>query len=219
VVSDQLPASAAGSSDEEKMKKSRAKIIVSVLVIAGLAEALRYRIYAENWYWHFRHGEVLVVGEYRVPVPRNWFVEDTGVKGGLLLRLDTQDRTGNSVPDAKLSFRALVGVSLDNVVLGSEKMEKMRDFHASMVRRAGSEPVFRSFDLGGETLSCVGGQTFNEMLRSGLGPSVQPLPQFFKRDPNVWFCQSSGRLMLNLSGTEADMPQIWGIVSHIRKAS
>ncbi len=194
------------------------RIVISVLLIAALLEVFRYRIYAENWYWHFRHGGVLVIDEYRVPVPGNWFVQDIAEKDKLMTRLDTGS-AASAEQYKKPKFHAQVGVFVNNTILGSEKLNGITEMQASFVRRDGFTPVLRSFDLGGETLSCVGGQTFNQVIESGLPQSAPRPPQFFQRDPNAWTCHSSGRLLLNIAGTDADMPQIWEIVSHIRKSS
>lgn len=195
------------------------KIATLVVLIAALVEGFRYRVYAENWYWHLRHGDSLIIDEYRVPVPGNWFVQDMGEKDRLLINLDTKDRTGNPPRDKKSRFHALVSVSVINTVLGPAKMEKIRELQAARVKGDGADPVFRNFDLGGESLSCVGGETFSQLIAGGHLPSTPATPQIFENDPRNWDCLSPGRLMLHITATDADMPQIWEMVSHIRKSS
>jgi hypothetical protein len=190
------------------------------LMVVGVATWIgyRYRILAENWYWHLRHGDTLAIDEYRVPVPRNWFVAETGDKAWLLFRLDTDDHTADPRRDKRGRSHAFVGVELTNAALTSEKLKKITSFEASVAKQHRSEPASRNFEFDGEKLSCVGGRTLNQMLAS-VRPSAPPLTQFYEKEPNIWNCQSSGRLYLQLSGTDADMPQIWEIVSHIRKRS
>ena len=193
---------------------------VGFLIVIALAawEGYRYRIFAENWYWHLRHGDTLAIDAYRVPVPRNWFVAETGDKEGLLLRLDTDDHTGDPQRDKRGRSHAFVGLLLSNVALTSEKLEKITSLEVSAAKEHGRELALRSFEFDGEKLSCVGEGTLNQVLASAR-PSAPALPQFYEKDPNVWNCRSSGRIDLQISGTDADMPQIWEIVSHIRKSS
>jgi hypothetical protein len=92
-----------------------------------------------------------------------------------------------------------------------EKLERWTTIQTSMVKKEGSEPDVRTFNLDGETISCVGGQRFSQFAAK--------TPQFFESDPNSGGCMSSGQLQVQFAGADADMPQVWNIVSHIRKRS
>jgi len=151
-------------------------------------------------------------------VPKNWLVLETDEKDSQSVRLDTDDRTGNPRQDRKPRFRSSVSVFLNNTLFTSERLGRFTSIEASKVTTHGHEPALRSFEFDGEKLSCVGGETFNQMLASAR-PSAPPPPQFYEKDPNIWTCQSSGRLFLQVLATDADLPQVWEIVSHIRKKS
>lgn len=84
------------------------------------------------------------------------------------------------------------------------------DVRSSMLKKEGVDPVARTFDFDGETLSCVGGGSFEQLLKS---------PEFFESDPNTWECWSSGWLQMRIMATDADMGEVWKIVSGIRKKS
>ncbi len=142
-----------------------------------------------------------------MPAPKNWYVQGTGEDSWLLTRLDTHDATGNPVRDKKIRFHVFVSVFLSSTTSTPRKLDSWVAARTSMVAKDGTLAVPRSFDIGEETLSCVGGQRFTKMLRS---------PSFYESDPTVWSCASSGRLQLQVAGTDADIPEVWKIVSGIR---
>ena len=187
------------------------RIVLVVLLTIGAIEAYRYRVLIETRIWHLRHGDEIVLLDYRVPVPKNWYVMDTGDDGRLLIRLDTQDRTGNPMRNRKGRFHAFVSIDFSRTLSTMERLDFWTSMQTSMVKKQGSEPNQRSFNFNGETLSCVSGQKFSQ-----IAPRT---PQFLEGDANTGECMSSGQLQLRFAGTDADMPQVWEIVSHIRKRS
>jgi hypothetical protein len=187
------------------------RIVVLTLLIIGGFEAYRYRVLIETRIWHLRHGDEIVLVNYRVPVPKNWYVIDTGDEGRLLVRLDTEDHTGNPMRDQKGQFHAFLSVDFPRTLSTANKLDLWTSLQTSTIKEEGSEPAQRSFNLDGETLSCVGGSKFSQ-----IAPKT---PQFFESDANTWQCMSSGQLEIRFAGTDADMPQLWEIVSHIRTRS
>src|SRR5579863_3913049 len=164
----------------------------------------------ESWWWHFRHGEVVAVADYQVPAPRNWYVQDVGDGDQMMIRLDTDDRPGEQVQGKKPRLPSMITMYSGNSAYTIGKLDLWTSFQVSMLKKKGVEPVLRTFNLDDEALSCVGGQKLTAALKA---------PQFWSNDPNTWWCQSSGRLWLQIMATDADMPQVWLIVSHIHKKS
>jgi hypothetical protein len=187
-------------------RSSVTRIIVYLLVpfLAWLAFSYRMRI--ETLIWHLRHGQSDVFAKYVVPAPSNWYVEDSDAQIHTLIRLDTHDRSGDPRRDRKRRAHATIMLSTHPLM----KMEGWLSLRSSMLRKDGIDPVVRTFDLDGETMSCVGGERFEQMLKS---------PRFFESDPNTWDCWSSGWLEMQIMATDADMDDVWKIVSQIRKQS
>ena len=191
------------------MRHLRIAVLVILTIVA--IEAYRYRVLIEARIWHMRHGDEVAVADYRVPVPKNWYVMDTGDDGRLLTRLDTDDRTGNPVRDHKARFHAFVSIDLSRTLSTMERLDLWTSLKTSMIKKQGIDPISRSFTFDGERLSCVGGERFSQFAAK--------TPQFFESDANTWECMSSGQLQVRFAGADADLPQVWEIISHIRRRS
>lgn len=189
------------------MKRSTVtRIIVYLLLPLFAWLAFSHRIRIETWIWHLRHGQSDVFAKYVVPAPPNWHVEDFDAQIHTLIRLDTQDRTGDPRRDKKRRAHAIITLSTHPLMT----TEGWLSVRSSMLKKDGIDPVVRTFDFDGETMLCVGGGRLEQMLKSS---------EFFESDPNTWECQSSGWLELQIIATDADMDDVWKIVSHIRKKS
>jgi len=185
-------------------------LLILVIVVMAAWPAYRYRAYIAAWWWHLRHGEVVTVADYLVPAPKNWYVMDVGEEDQLMIRLDTDDRGQGPARDRRPRFPAEISLMVFPTAFTAERLDLWTSFEASRLKKGGVEPVFRKLSFDNEAVTCVGGQRFSQMLKS---------PQFYKSDPDVWTCQSVGRLWLQIMATDADMPQVWDIVSRIRKKS
>ncbi len=184
------------------------RILLAIFFVALLIWiAFHYRTRVETWWWHHEHGETLAVDEYRVPAPRNWRVIEQGL-GRLLVREDTDDRTALPPSGTRLKFPATVSVWNRYISWDSEKLKRWTRLEAAILKKKGADPISRDFDVGGETLACVGGQKFTQAVDRA---------QFYVNDPVIWSCASSGRLEVRIVATDADMPQAWEIISGIRK--
>ncbi len=192
------------------MKRSTVTKIVVLLIILMVGWlALSYRVRIEAWIWHLRHGQSDVFAKYAVPVPANWYVGDADEQIHTLIRLDTEDRTGEPKRDRKLRFHAIITLST-HAAFKPGQLDFMNSAQSSMLKKQGIEPAVRTFDLGGEAMSCVGGGKFEQMLKS---------PRFYESDPNAWNCWSSGWLQVQIMATDADMEGVWQIVSGIHRKS
>jgi hypothetical protein len=194
-----------------RLKNSERVLLVILLIVATVAWVnYRYHFRIAAWWWHHQHGEVMAIADYSVPAPDNWYVEDISEDHRVMILLNQQGRIRNSSWDGKLPFTAVVAVSIRSSAWTEQKLNSWSSFEASQIKKRGVEPVFRKFSFDGETLSCVGGEKVSQASQG---------QQFYESDPNLWSCWSSGRLELNISATDAHMPQVWNVVEHIRRKS
>ncbi|HZC23830.1 MAG TPA: hypothetical protein VE866_10875, partial [Candidatus Binatia bacterium] len=84
-------------------------MLIIILVFAGWV-TYRNHVRIEAWWWHRQHGETLVLAEYRVPAPLNWYVLGLGSGSSALVRLDTDDHTGDQAKVRRLRFPATVNL-------------------------------------------------------------------------------------------------------------
>ena len=181
------------------MRGSRIRLTIIALIGIGVAWTIyQHRIRLETWVWHYRHGASVTVGDYIVPVPANWYVEDLNSSDKMLFRIDTDDRS----PTRRLKAHA--GIML---LLGRQRSTKdldvLRSFEIASLKKHGAEPGFRTLALNGEAVTCVGG--------------VQEVNVGYDVDPIHWNCMLSSGLQVLIGSPESDLKQTWEIVSNIRK--
>jgi len=191
-------------------ESERALLLVLVIVAALAWLGYRYRIHIEAWWWHFRHGEAVAMADYVVPAPTNWYVEDADDTNAVLVLMDTDKRIGGAWREGKLPFTAVIDASERLQTWTTDKLDLWTSFQTSFLKKRGIEPNFQKFSLNGESLSCVGGQKFSQVVNGR---------QFLASDPNIWSCESSSRLSLHITATDGSMQQVWNIVSRIHKKS
>ena len=192
-----------------RLTKSERVLLVILAIVAVTAWPVRrHHVRIEAWWWHLRHGEVVRVADYVVPAPKNWYVTSMGEDHELMFRIDNDDRSLSPTRGAKPRFPTEISVSASLAAFTARRLDLWSSFEGSQLRKRGVEPVIRTFSIDGEPFSCLGGQRLSQLLR----------PQFYP-DPAVWTCQSAGRLLLMITATDADMAQVWEIVSHIHKKS
>jgi hypothetical protein len=83
-------------------------VLVGVLVCVKLLRTQR----VEAFFWHVRHGNVVEVGNYQFPAPKQWSVERNSPTNVLLIDLDTGDaigvRIGRSSPISLAAWAELL---------------------------------------------------------------------------------------------------------------
>lgn len=182
------------------------RLLLPVLVLALLGwgtYVYRYRIAA--WRWHSQHGDVLQLGDYRLPVPQDWYVENVSPARQVLIRVDTTGWQGAAF-SSNLRFTAVINATLRAVEWPKGKVEAEMKFQTDQFKRRGVEPEVRVIDLAGEPLHCLGGQKLSATAGASLA---------YQSDPDVWRCWSAGRLQLDITAVEQQMPEVWSIVARI----
>jgi hypothetical protein len=173
-------------------------LVFAIVLAAWVGYGEHVRITA--WVWHVRHGGVLRFGDYLVPVPANWYVNDDGSGGQVLIRLDQAKELSNDTPHIPATISLLEDSPLKD-------LNYWESFLTSVYEKRGTDPVLhREIDLEGETFKCVGGNALpaSEVKKFPIPIGVS------------WDCRSSGSMEILIRGQEDDLSQAWGIVSHIR---
>jgi hypothetical protein len=139
-------------------------------------------------------------GDYLVPVPANWYVNEIDSGGQILIRLDRAKELSNDTPHIPATISLLEESPLKD-------LNYWESFLTSVYEKRGTDPVLhREIDLEGETFKCVGGNALpaSEVKKFPIPIGVS------------WDCRSSGSIEILIRGQEDDLSQAWDIVSHIR---
>ena len=173
---------------------------LALVVVAAIYLAYDFRAPIEARIWHLRHGTVTTVGNYSVPVPASWYVEDWGDGQQILMNLHTNDQT----PLKRMKTHASI-VLWPGTPVPIESLNRLTSLNADWLRKRGAEPdLQRTFNLDGDILLCTGGKK----LDSGR------IPDF---EPTGWHCKLPEGLEVLIVATDPDLKQVWDIVSGIRR--
>jgi hypothetical protein len=175
--------------------------VVGLVILLAVWAAYSRRARIEAWIWHFRHGTAILVGDYVVPVPANWYVDSEGEGIHVLIRVETNDHT----PLKKLKLPATI-LFLPQRPMRDEGLKRVMALDADFLKKQGVDPPLqRTFSVGDETIYCMGG------FRMPSPPGIFDFAQI------SWSCHSVGGLDLKMVGVGPDQDQVWDIISNIRK--
>jgi hypothetical protein len=174
---------------------------LAVLIFRHFVNPRLLQIEAEVWHW--RHGYTTYVGEYQVPVPKDWLVEPSehptitiGLIGAHLQTKEDPEPIANTI-----------------IIDSPGRFQRDIDSWASVRRRVLEQTGITDIQetklqAAGETIICLGGHRGS---RGGL------------RIPNKAFvsyeCRSTGGVDLVYFGYSSELPQFYAIASQIRKQS
>lgn len=180
-------------------RKRKIAALLICFAIATLIWTERVRVGA--FWWHLWHTTV-TVGNFIVPVPKNWYEQKQNEDAYLLVRLDTNDRRATT----RLKTHAGVLVSVAMHPFSEADVQRMAALQTSLLQKQGLGNVMtRTLSLDRHTLVCVGG----DVLSSG---------GIVETEPESWRCRAPGGLEVSVTATRGDMDQVWGILSAIRRA-
>lgn len=136
------------------MKRSTiGRITILVIVLVAVWQTFRYRIYIEAWLWHRPNGETITVGNYVIPVPNNWYVDNEGDRRYLLFRLDTDRR----VPLTTKMQHSAILLFIERP-LSDQDIRRLQSLEDELAKKRGAQSVSeRAFSIGDDTIHCVGG--------------------------------------------------------------
>jgi hypothetical protein len=169
------------------------KYVVVFFLVAAVWFGYQKRMSIIALWWHVAHHGTLQFGPYSVPVPLNWYVHDFAAGDKLLFRLNRDPRTlqAGQYPVAVDVLDRPSRMDL-NVWIAQSVAGAQQD--KNQVQR-------RDFSFNGEKMVCL-----------AEGPGANPAAA------RSWRCRSSDRLELLLTAPEADMGEVWKIVSGIRRS-
>jgi hypothetical protein len=175
--------------------------LVSVILIVALTYFIyprRYQVTARIWHW--RHGNTVQFGNYIIPIPADWFVNDSP--------------PGIELIDAGFASRPhfFPGTSSTIVLLnpGPKKIDlnSWQFYRRQELVRSGMQNIEeRTIGQGDGTAVCVGGDLFQEVMHI-------PLAGLVSVD-----CQSTGGLHLLFSGYVTDLPSFYALVAGMHPTS
>src|ERR1051325_11519110 len=174
------------------MKK---RVLAISLILMAWCIADKFRIYIATGIWHMRHGISLSIGNYSVPVPGNWYVEDMDGVGQQLIRMDSDDHTHTQKLNASILVQERYSVMNNDRALAIEK-----SLNVELIKKHGEPVLERTFNLNdGVVVQCVGAYTLES---NGI----------LDIEPAGWTCSSRG-LDIRILASEPDMNQVWEIIS------
>jgi|GEM_PF-3062918 len=182
-----------------KRKLTQILLVVAVALAGWSGYGERLRITA--WVWHVRHGGVLRLGDYLIPVPINWYVNDYGPGDQILIRLDHAKGMSSNSTHLPATISLLEEPPLKDI-------NYWESFVTSEYKKRGTDAVLhREISLDSETLDCVGGNALPAAEGKKIPIGVS------------WDCRSLGSLEILITGQADDLNQVWDIVSRIRNGS
>lgn len=173
----------------------------ALFFVAGLALfswiVYQRRVRLTAWLWHVRHHNTMMFAEYLIPVPVDWYVDDSLPKYQLLFKLNPSKQASERAlhPPTTISF-------LDEPPL--RDINYWKSIQTSELKKQGSEIKMREIKLDGETIYCLGGNPMPALTREQMSALIS------------WDCRTPGRLEILVTAPEADLTEVWDMLSHIR---
>jgi len=149
--------------------------------------------------WHLQH-DAIVMENYIIPVPTNWYAQILENGDQLLIRVDTDDKS----PATQPHVHAKLFVHWSPTPLSDEEVRDIASLDAAHLEQRGVNPVLWGMNANDATITCVG----PDELGSGGGHDVEPISSH---------CVGSNGLNISITATKADMQQVREILSGIRK--
>lgn len=181
------------------MKATATVLVAAILVFVGgwFGYSRRFQIAAKIWHW--RHGYFTRVGDYVVPVPEHWLVEEVTFETVELV--DTSARGPRKDP--------LWGINVIMVgcvrTTGTPNLDFWKTYRQQQMERHGARYIEeRTLHVADNTVVCLGGHQFrDEMHFPSSIVSVE--------------CASTSTLQLMFVGQQSNLEDFYTLVSQIRK--
>jgi hypothetical protein len=182
-------------------------VFILISILTWLWYATRFQLEAKIWHW--RHGYSTTLGNYEVPVPDHWRIDDSDGYSSLSMRNTTRP------PRQKNKLRVSAGLYLFTSrgrPVSPEGMAYWLSNSRQNLAREGVESVEeKTLKFGDQSLTCIGGRQLSAMLKGAPAlPEITALS---------FECSSPTGLTILFTGEPSDIPafELW--VSQIRKKS
>lgn len=182
-----------GTAKRSTVKRSIALVIgLLALAYAGY----RYRLQVEAKVWHWKHGNVIALGDYEIPVPRQWLVLDQD-RSSVRMACTATPSAGGALADA-------ININIPmNLPPGHPSLDL--DQWASSEMKI-SESVGLRFTVQGRVTTRTGDFIC-------LGSKVSPRNPI----PSVLMCMSTKGWAIDFAGPPSDIRRFYAIVQGIRR--
>jgi hypothetical protein len=173
-------------------------------MVGYLAYAKRYQLAAK--FWHWRHGNSMVMGNYEVPVPEHWFIFDQDDVAFTMM-----NTTPNFPRDHKFHTTAVITVfPFRKRAIGPNGLAFFLSHERQWLARDEVESVEeKTLKFGDESITCIGGHQLNAILRGNSS--------HFETDVISLDCMSESGLNILFVGEPSDLQFFYTFVSQIRK--
>jgi len=182
------------------MKRKLLLAVVSLLVLTAgyfIYAGTRLRVAAIIWHW--RHGNVVRVADYDVPVPDRWVAMNHGDENTSLL-IDTRvEKTKDPLSNSNYIDISLIPHFPGDVDLWRSSREQ---WLRGRGMKAIEENQIQTVD---QTVACLSGNVF------------QDLYPVLNTNAITVECMSTGRLSLIFTGNQVGRQEFYTIISGIRK--
>jgi len=170
---------------------------IAILVLGLGAYSRRFQISAMVWHW--KNGDFVPVGSYKLPVPEQWLVKTQPLGGSLLV--DTRNQRGMSL------LSGINVISADYLSAPAPDLDLWTSTKRKWLKDNGiGDPETRSLNFENEAVACLGGHELQEVMRLPDATDVVSVD-----------CRSSGRLHLTFIGRKSDLQIFYSIIPRIRK--
>jgi len=189
------------------MAKSEVRLIILIIVVSAVALLTfgyfaykeRLRIAAARWHW--KNGDSVRVGDYQVPVPRDWLVEPDPP-----YRAHVVDTRYAPHPDGWPGRNRITIVAFS--MAPAQNLDVwMEGTRARLSHLLGSQVEEREWRLGDQRVVCLADHA---LLHIGRPPTVQDVASVQ--------CTSSSRILsLFYTGQQEDVSVLYSIIPNIKK--
>lgn len=182
-----------------------AVLLILIISIGSFLYVRRLQLAAELWHW--QHGNKTAIGNYDVPVPKHWLISDQDYTG-----LTIVNTAPNFPKDGKFHTTPVISV----FPFRSFPVDAHRiDFWVSLERQRLAREHVKTVEentvrLGNESMTCIGGQEFEEMLGDAQKTGV---PEIGAVSLN---CMSDRGLNILFVGEPSDVQPFYAFLSQIR---
>jgi hypothetical protein len=180
-------------------KRSAGLLVACILLVLITGIAIYHnRLTIAARYWHWKNGDVVFIGDYQIPVFRNWLVSIDTPEIAVLVNTDrpSQSRSG---------FHTQVAAS--RTIEPMPDLNRWSSVQEDRLKALGAHTIeTHLLRLDGEKVVCVGGKSLPTELH--IAENLVSL-----------HCRSTGSLDLTFIGDKSEVQAFIDMVTRIRKSN
>lgn len=172
-------------------------VIIIAFVLASVATELFHGAISSAL-WHWRHGNAVTLLDYRITIPRSWFVDDVSSTTIQLGRAHV-----SSLRHPQSESRVILSVSRTPLPSLESWMTQEHAFYGKQgarILRTQEIPIASQYRV-----ICFEGQLTHDVLKMRNSNLISAQ------------CESNDRLSFSFTGTENDLNEFYSVVEKIRR--